>query len=241
LGYRVGVLQIPGAAMLKKKFVLSLLILLGAGLLVVGVLGVLLKQDPTFYEREIAYGATKDDQVLAISMLSRASNLQDAVFHSNEWGETFTAEEINAVLRENLTRRNDLTSKTLGELNDPRVAIIGDQFRIGFRYGEGFWSTVISVELRLWLVKDEPNTIAIEVVGLNAGALPLNKQWPLEQLSEAARSQHAEIKWYRHKGNPVGLCRLFVDRPQRDARVAGLKIADGCITIYGKHTEAAMQ
>jgi hypothetical protein len=220
----------------KKKWFWSLLLLLGTIGLVGGLLGVFLKQEPNFYLREISAGPSVDDQSTAINTLVRASNLQDAIFRSAEWGETFTADEWNAVLRENLTSRNDLSSKLFGELSDPRIAIEDDRLKIAFRYGEGFWSTVISMELRLWVVKDEPNTIAIEVVSLSAGAVPLNKQWPLDQLSEAARSQHAEITWYRNKGNPVGLCKLFVDRPQRDARLHGLKLEDGRITLYGRHT-----
>jgi hypothetical protein len=224
----------------KKRIFLSLLILLSVLGAVAGALAVLLKQEPEFYRREMAVGSSLDDQSRAIDMLVRAGNLQDNVFRSTEWGETFTAEEINAVLRENLTRRNALTTAMFGELQDPRVAIEDDILKLGFRYGTILGTCVISLELRFWLVQNEPNTIAIEIVSLRAGAIPLNKQWPMDYLSDAARSQHAEMTWYRHGGNPVGLCRLFVDRPQRDSRVGGIEVRDGRLTIFGKHvTESA--
>ena len=55
--------------------------------------------------------------------------------------------------------------------HSPRVAIDGDRLKLGFRYGEGFWSTVVSVELRVWLVADEVNLMAVEVCDLRAGRL----------------------------------------------------------------------
>ena len=36
-------------------------------------------------------------------------------------------------------------------VHSPRVAIEGDRLKIGFKYGEGFWSTVVWVELKVWL------------------------------------------------------------------------------------------
>jgi len=236
--------------MRKKRVLLSIAILFVAIVVAVCVVGVLLKQKPDFYTREMANSGTPDDQSLAINTVNRISDLQAAMFRDPDlastgswtWGATFTAEDVNALLRENRTRQSDLSAKLFGELDDPRVAIEDDRLRIAFRYGEGFWSTIVSVEMRMWLVTDEADTIAIEITGLSAGSLPLNKQWPLDQITEVLRSQHVDVKWYRNKGNkgnPVGICQLFVNRTQRDTHLLGLKLADGRFTVAGRHTDAS--
>ena len=48
---------------------------------------------------------------------------------------------------------------------------MGDRLKIGFKYGDGFWSTVVWVELKVWLVKDKPNLVAVEQMSSAAKSL----------------------------------------------------------------------
>jgi hypothetical protein len=49
-----------------------------------------------------------------------------------------------------------------------------DRVRLAFRYGAEWWNTVITIDLRLWLVKSEANVVAMELVGY-AGSLPISR------------------------------------------------------------------
>ena len=97
---------------------------------------------------------------------------------------TFSADELNSFFRER--ESNPLTAAILGDLPDPRVSIEDDRLRVAFRQGDGFWSTVIELELRMWLVKDQSNLLAVEIVRFQAGALPLPKNWILDDIGSAA-------------------------------------------------------
>ena len=133
-----------------------------------------------------------------------------------------------------MSRQGGLCSSLPEGFHSPRVAINGDRLRLGFRYRDGFWSTVVWVELKIWLVKDETNLIAMEVSELCAGGLPFGSQSILDAISESVRSSNVEVTWYRNRGKPVGLFRLYADQPRPAAQVFKLKVEDGKIDVAGK-------
>jgi hypothetical protein len=214
-------------------------LVLAAGLLVlilsaaVGALGYVLKREPDFYA-DAAPPADYDTREKASRLLTRVQDLKNDIRTKGDWGETFTVEELNCFFAEMMGPNGTFAGMLPKGFHSPRVAIDGDRLKLGFRYGEGFWSTVVSIELRVWLVADETNLMAIEVCDLRAGRLGVGAQSILDAIAETARASNIEVTWYRHNGNPVGLFRFFPDQPRPASQVLTLEVQDGKIVVAGR-------
>lgn len=207
-----------------------LLIVLGTGL---GVVGYLLKSEPAFYTAA-ACPPDYDTREKASRLLTRVQDLKNDIRTKGDWGETFSAEELNCFFAEMMTADGTFASMLPGGFHSPRVAVEGDRVKLGFRYGKGLWSTVVWVEMRAWLVADEVNLMALEVCDLRAGRLGVGASSVLDAISDVARSSNIDVTWYRHNGNPVGLFKFFPDQPHPASHVLTLESRDGNIVIAGR-------
>ena len=152
------------------------------------------------------------------------------------WSHRFTDEQINSYLAEHFVSSN-LDKSLLPEgIKQPRIAIEADKIRIAFRYGSGLWSSIVSVDLRLWLVKSEPNVVALKLVGFHAGALPISAQSLLESINEKCQEYGIGIDWYRDDGCPVALIRFQNEQPHPTLELKRIKLEQGAIHIEG-HTK----
>jgi hypothetical protein len=152
------------------------------------------------------------------------------------WSHRFTDEQINSYLAEHFVSSR-LDEELLPEgIKQPRIVIEPDKIRIAFRYGSGVWSTIVSVDLRLWLVKGEPNVVAIKLVGFHAGALPISSQSLLESINEKCQQRGIGIDWYRDDGYPVALIRFQNEQPHPTLELQLIKLERGAIHIQG-HTK----
>src|SRR5439155_8911007 len=110
------------------------------------------------------------------------------VLGKDSWDITFTADELNAYFQEDHLRNGG--DKSLPEgFHDPRVKMDDGKMRLGFRYGQGLLSTIVSVELKVWKVPSEVNMLAGEIISLKAGRLPLSSSLILQQISEEVRRE----------------------------------------------------
>jgi hypothetical protein len=217
-----------------RSVLIASFLLGGTAALVVGVLGVLVKTEPAFYATEMAVAPDATDPQVAADLVTRFSDLTNDIRSRADWSASFTDDEINAAIREQKGPDSWLSRALPESVHDPRVSAEGDRFKFGLRYGTGFWSTVLSIELKAWLVKDELNMIALEIVGTDAGSLPVPNQWLLDRITEVARDANVTVEWYRHDGHPVGLFRLYADQARPPAQVRRFKLDDGRITIAGR-------
>lgn len=197
-----------------------------------GVVLFLVKRDPAFYTA--AAEVEWESRGKAARLVTRVQDLKNDIVSKSEWGDTFTAADLNCFFAENMSQRGGLCALLPDGFHSPRVAIEGDRVKLGFRYGEGFWSAVVWVESRVWLVKDDTNVVAVEVCDLRAGALPGGSQSILDGITEAARGSNVEVTWYRHRGNPVGLFRLYADQPRPSSQIVTLEVRDGQVTVAGR-------
>jgi len=224
--------------MRRRGLIKTLLILAALFALSVVIVGMLLKQEPDFYVREKKDGPRPDDSAQAGKVVTRLNELMEDVrmTQKGDWGATFTADELNAFFRDGESGTNPLTAALLGDLPDPRVSIDDDRLRIAFREGNDFWSAIILLELRMWLVEGQSNLVAMEIVRFQAGAMPLPKNWVLDDIGHAARRLSADVNWYRNGENPVAICKLYANQHRPETQVTTLRIGDGCLAIGGRHT-----
>ena len=205
--------------------------------LIVGTVGVLLKIEPAFYAREFAIGPQASDPEVASNTQTRLVELGDAILRpqssASVWSFAFRDPELNAFLREDSENALLLRSFLAG-LIEPRLSLDGDRLLFGTRTGRGFWSAVLSVELKVWLIPTEPNQFAVEVVSCRAGSLPLPKRSLMDRFSEFAAANNSELVWFQRAGNPVGVCRLKITQSQPDMKLESLSLEAGQLTISGK-------
>jgi hypothetical protein len=222
-----------------KKVLLGLGVgLLAAGAALAGAVAVL-RHEPAFYRRA-AVPAGPERQQHCSAFLHEFAHLVNGITNQDKkWFATFTDVQINSYFEEDFLTGGH-GQKLLPEgISEPRVAIEPDKLRLAFRYGCEPWSTVIAIDLRLWLAPKEPNVVAVELQGLHAGALPVFAQSLLERASEVARRRNIDVTWYRHQGNPVALLRFKGDQQRPTVQLRQVELRQGTISIVGQSLEPA--
>jgi hypothetical protein len=217
---------------MRRSVVLAVLLVVASAAVVLTVLGVLLKRSPDFYDAALDADPGDADAVVAAEVVTRFGDLLNDIRSKPEWGATFTADELNALFRESQCPGGWV--KLPEDFHAPRVAVEGDKVRFAVRYGDGLTSTVVSVDLRAWLVHNETNTVALELCGMSAGALPLGVRSLLDGITEAARQRNINVTWYRLNGHPVGLFRFYADQARPTTQIRRLKVEDSRIIIAGR-------
>ncbi|MBO0700859.1 MAG: hypothetical protein J2P46_20860 [Zavarzinella sp.] len=222
--------------MRRRRLIISVgLVVTFVALVLVG-LGVMVKRVPGFYAQA---EMPADSDRIALSRATTAQWLDIASFLRTRepgWEVTFTADQLNAYLQQDYYLHGG--DNNLGEgFSSPRVKIEDGKMRIGVRYGSGITSTVLSLEVRVWLVENEVNLLAMEIVSLQAGSLPLSTGTLLDYISEAARRENIDITWYRHEGHPVAVMRFQSDLTRPTFQFDRVDLRDGKLTIAARSTD----
>jgi hypothetical protein len=181
--------------------------LVGVGLM---ALAVALKHQPNFYlQCQVEPGDAR--KFLANQFLTGCAPIITEK-KADTWGCTASEAQLNSFFEEHLPHLGEGESLRKLGISEPVVALESECMRLGFRYGSGWFSTVVSYELKVWLVPKEANTIAVEIVSARAGAVPISSQSILQQLSELARNQNMKVSLYRHEGHPVAVIGLQAEQ-----------------------------
>jgi hypothetical protein len=201
-------------------------------------LALLVRHEPAQYARAPLPDAPDARQERSQEFMDRFFQLINAINADHEWDEQFSDEQINSYLDGEFIR-SGLERKLLPEgISQPRVVFGTDSIRLAFRYGRGAWSTVISIDLKVWVPKCEPNVVALELVGFHAGALPISTQSLLERVAEVGRqSNNVDVAWYRTNGHPVALLRFGTDQPRTTVLLDTLKLQPGSLAVKGHAIE----
>ena len=217
-------------ALLRAFGCVCLLLAIGLGLFFA-----LLRHEPDLYQRTAIPQGLKREQLSKL-FSSHAQTLLTVGFSGEgAWSEEFTADEINSYFAEDFVRVRPF--KLPQSVNTPRVAIKPGLLEIGFRYGQGFWSSIVTVDLNVWLAANEPNVVVVELLDIKAGALPISMQSVLEQIADNARRWNLDVNWYRHDDRPVAIVRIQPDRPVPTVLLQRLELRDGSIQIGGMSSE----
>jgi hypothetical protein len=210
------------------------------GLLLIGttVFASLVLHEPDAY-RQMPVPSGPERQNLSGEFYSSVWHMMDSVRNPNDdqWGAILTTDQINSYFEEDFQRAKPF--RLPENIHSPRVQIEPGRLRLAFRYGQGFWSTVVTLDLNAWLVANEPNSVAVEVLGLHAGALPCSTQSLLERVADYARNWNLEVTWYRYNGHPVALLRFQSDQPNPAVMLQRLELQDGKILVAGRSSDGA--
>ena len=219
-----------------------LFLVLSLAVVLIGASGVVLflvvGYEPDVYSQAVAPNAEARSQ-LSQDFLKEFSTLLNAPEAERDWGVTFSDEQINSYLEEGFINEG-LATRVLPEgVSRPHIVFGPEKVHFAFRYGLGAWNTVISLDLRVWLAKGEPNAVALELEGIRAGALPISSQWLMEEFRKVGRDKNGlDLTWYRTNGHPVALLRFQADQPHPSLLLQGVTMKQGSLTIRGRSPES---
>lgn len=165
---------------------------------------------------------------------SQATALYSESRQAGAWQALFTAEQINGWLALKLEEfRGDLPAD---RIRDPRVAITPDFATLGFRTTSGGMETVISVDAAPFVAGD--GSVAIRLLAVRAGALPLPTMPLADELAEACQSLRLPVRWIQQEGHPVAMVAVEgeASSDKRQFFVDSIKLGDGELFLSG-HTE----
>jgi hypothetical protein len=201
-------------------------------------LALLVHHIPAYYARNaLPEGPTR--QCLGREFVGRSSELWSSLSGDRPWELTFTQDQFNSYLQEEDEQPTAQFVEIPETVHDIRVAMEDDRLRVGFRYGAGWCSSVITVEFRVWLVARHTNMIALELCAFRAGALPLGTQTLLDYITEAGRKQDIDVTWYRHQGHPVAVFQLQANQPRPTFQLSRLEVQPGRLIIKCGPTQPA--
>lgn len=195
----------------------------------------MVRHEPDFYLRkEIPPSELRTRQ--SFECENKVPALVDAIRSEYDtWQATFTEAQINSYLQERFIQSGVARAMLPEGVSDPRISLEHDTIRLGFRYGTSPWSTVISVDFRIWQAPAEKNVVALQLIGLRAGSVPLTSKFLMHQLTAMVQSQNMDIdvSWHRHEGHLVALLRFNASRPRPTNVLDTLKVGQGKIVISG--------
>lgn len=227
--------------MSRRSLILAIAIFLCLTCGVGATLWLLVRYEPNIY-LQAAVPPGEQRHLLSEKCWQELMQLYNSVANAEEpdpWGHRFTDSEINSYLAEHFVQSH-LNEHLLPEgISEPRILIETDKIRVAFRYGSGLWSTVVSIDLRLWLVKGEPNVVALKLIGFHAGALPVSAQSLLESMTKTCQDNGIGVDWYRDDGAPVALLRFQVEQPHPTLELETIKLEPGAIRIEGRTKDPA--
>jgi hypothetical protein len=219
-------------------FAVGTLVVVGGG--IIATLVALLWHEPSFYQRSaVPPGSLRKehakkfeaDTVAFLALIQSGGDLK-----TGDWYGKFHETDVNSFFSEG----SRLVEKLLPECaSEPRLEITPDRIRLGFRYGDWPWTTVIAIEFNVWVAKQEPNVIVLELRSVHAGALPISAQSLLDDISDSLRMHGIKVRWFRHNGNPTAALKFNTDQPQPSCQVRQLELKPGQIGIFG-HSDAPL-
>lgn len=187
------------------------------------------QHDPGFYSAACqtteAAARTANDE-----LLQKASALASEVTGHGRWKAVFTQQELNGWMAVDLQQNHPEALPP--SLSDPRLSIEGRRLIVAARYRSGSFSTVLSVELELYL--ESPNNIAICLRKVRAGSLPLPMQKLLDRIAEALANTDLRPRWKQADGDPVLVVTIRPrSQSKRELSVDTLHLEDGKAYLAG--------
>jgi hypothetical protein len=168
---------------------------------------------------------------------SRATALFSDARQAGQWQAVFTADQINGWLALQLDEFRE-GSELPDRIRDPRVAIAPELLTLGFRTSSGGVETVVSVDAGVVLT--EKGAVAIRLMSVRAGALPLPVMQLADEIAAACRELSLPVRWTQQAGKPVAIVELHSDEStgKREFHIDEIKLGEGELYVSG-HTDVA--
>ena len=222
---------------MPRKWRIAAIVLTALAAVVAAALGgayAALQRVRPFYEQALAI----EPQTLETGsreLESRATALYNDARRPGAWQAAFTAEQINGWLA---TQLDDVYADALPEeIADPRVAIGDGALTLGFRTRRGGVNTVVSADAAVSIT--ESGAVAIRLIGVRAGSLPIPVMQVAEELAKACHELSLPVRWTQQAGQPIALVDLNGNLASDGRRIVldTAELRDGTLYLAG-HTES---
>src|SRR5438132_7214988 len=227
--------------MSRKSMVLAIavvLFLLGS---TGAVLYLLVRYQPAFYVRsKVAPGEHR--KALSRECIAEFFKVLTGIANArkgDDWEGRFKEELVNSYFAEDFITNHNAEYPLPDGFSEPRVAFEGDRIRLAFRYGTGWKSTIITIDMRVWLIAKEANVVALKFERIHAGVLPISAQSLLDCVADFAHQKDIEATWYRHSGRPVLVLHFEADKSNPHFQLLQLELRPGMLRIQGKSLDGA--
>ncbi|TWU02108.1 hypothetical protein Pla100_18480 [Neorhodopirellula pilleata] len=118
------------------------------------------------------------------------------------WNASFSEEQINAWLQEELPGRFERL--VVHGVSEPAIALENGQLLAAARYASSRWDMIVSCRLSVEMT-EEPNLIAIALSDLKAGSLPLPLEPFVRKISKEAALGNLDVRWDFTERGPIAL------------------------------------
>ncbi|HWC89002.1 MAG TPA: hypothetical protein VG433_05095 [Pirellulales bacterium] len=212
-----------------------MVVLLGSLAAVVGAAAggiyVALAHVPHFYDQALDQPPEKQQQGND-ALIKNANALASSARRQGGWSAVFTADEINGWLGVDLAQ--SFPDVLPAEISEPRIRLSPGGATIACRYRENGVSTIISLNVELYMA--EPNVLALRIHNIRAGAIPIPLSQVLDGVTEAARSMNLRLRWVQAKGDPVALVSLpsTIGRDKIAFRLEKIDLRQDAIYLAGQ-------
>ena len=149
------------------------------------------------------------------------------------WEAQFTDEQLNGWLAADLPAK--FPELLPPQVQNPRLVIESQQVRFACRFTSEAVSTVVSFTLELHLT-DEPNTLAIRIGKVRAGALPVPLRQFLDPISTAASNSRIPLRWSQADGDPVALLTIpakHEEFAEGEVHLDTIELREGAVYLAG--------
>ncbi|MEK6238959.1 MAG: hypothetical protein N2C14_29950 [Planctomycetales bacterium] len=184
---------------------------------------------PDFYEQALSVPSETLEQG-SDEMVAKTTALISLAKRKGRWEAVFTEQEINGWLGVDLPRKHhDFLPP---DFEEPRLVIRPDGARLACRWTYRGLTTVVSVDLEVYLA--QPDELAVRIHAARAGAVPLPLTQILEHLGEKAKQAEARVRWARDEGDPVALIGIPpVEDGKLLRRIERIELREGELYLSG--------
>jgi hypothetical protein len=209
---------------------------LAAALLVVAptLAWVSLTRQPRFY-REMAAVPRERRQEEARRFVAQSLQLRNDIVNEPRWEASFTAEEVNSWLAEDLVAH--FADQIPPGVHEPRVAFEAGRVTLAFQLDEGPIRSVVWVVARVRV--PEGNTLALTLEKIRAGVVPIPVERLIDRIAESARDHGLEVRWERDGDLPVAVLHYTPDSRRLDVVLESVVVLDGQVRFSGRSNRAA--
>lgn len=164
---------------------------------------------------------------------------RNAIHRGDNWSLEISQDQLNAWLAQDLPRK--FPGLLPPDIRDPRVLIAADAIQVGLIHETSSGNLVVSIELQPMLT-EEPNEVAIRVLRVRAGRIPLPLPSLLDPIADTAARSGYFLRWTDTRGTPVALLRFpeqHADMGAHRFHVDSLELAPGKLLLRGRTLAAA--
>lgn len=223
-----------------RKYVRSVLIVVAVSTLMAGggvsCLYYAAQQEPEFYQQAMRVEPQRQEQA-GDELEQSVLELRNETRNPGHWEAIFTDEQINGWLAVDLPEK--FAAILPPGVECPRVAVRDGLIHIAARYKDKLVESVVSLALDVDLT-EEPNTVAVTIRRVRAGALPVPVRQFLDRISEGAQRGDIPLRWSQTEGDPVA----FVTIPSQHENyvhheifVETIELREGEIYLAGRTAE----